>query len=89
MLIFYRNEYYLAYFLSILSFLRFISIGIEPEKKSGATSEYPATDTPSLNLQVRGWINIKLSATVVRSVLLKCYRGPQSRSGWISYGVSV
>ena len=55
----------------------------------GATSEYPATDTPSLNLQVRGWINIKLSATVVRSVLLKCYRGPQSRSGWISYGVSV
>ena len=55
----------------------------------GATSEYPATDTPSLNLQVRRWINIKLSATVVRSVLLKCYRGPQSRSGWISYGVSV
>ena len=55
----------------------------------GATSEYPATDTPSLNLRVRGWINIKLSATVVRSVLLKCYRGPQSRSGWISYGVSV
>ena len=55
----------------------------------GATSEYPATDTPSLNLQVRGWINIKLSASVVRSVLLKCYRGPQSRSGWISYGVSV
>ena len=59
------------------------------DSRKGATSEYPATDTPSLNLQVRGWINIKLSATVVRSVLLKCYRGPQSRSGWISYGVSV
>ena len=63
-------------------------------EKKGATSEYPATDTPSLNLQVRGWINIKLSATVVRSVLLKCYRGPQSRSEqskkrYISWGLYI